>query len=239
MILKVKHSKNFTVIPNQIFTDLNDALAIGILAFMLSKPSDWEVNKTFCYKHFKQGRTSIDNAFKSLQAAGYVYKTLEHKESGKFSGWVWVVSDVPQRNTENRQPLNRQSENRPSENVQQLSTVIPNTIEINKDNSNTKASAFDFDLLLEFINKYTGRKFKVINSSVRKSFNRRLKEGYTKDLIQSAIINASKSEYHIETKARYLTPEFFSRANTIDKYGTEVNEQAKKPKENKPYIAAG
>jgi len=74
----------------------------------------------------------------------------------------------------------------------------------------------DFKVLLEFIIETTGKKFRVINDATKKSFNARLKDGYTKTDIKNAIINACKDEYHKENGFKYLKPEYFSRANTLD-----------------------
>jgi len=72
--------------------------------------------------------------------------------------------------------------------------------------------------LLLFINKKTNRSFKVINKSVKKSYLARLKEGYSKDDIRTAIENACNNQHHKENNYQYLTPEFFSRSSTLDKY---------------------
>lgn len=80
----------------------------------------------------------------------------------------------------------------------------------------------DFDKLLKTINKETGRHFQVINDKVKKSFRARIKSGYTKETILKSIRNAAKSEYHRGTNCQYLTPEFFSRADMLDKWGTDA-----------------
>jgi uncharacterized phage protein (TIGR02220 family) len=76
----------------------------------------------------------------------------------------------------------------------------------------------DFSEMLNFINKTLKKDYRVINDSVRKKFAARINDGYTKEDIVSSIINASKNDYHKDNNYQYLTPEFFSRANTIDKY---------------------
>ena len=76
----------------------------------------------------------------------------------------------------------------------------------------------NFEKLLETINKHTGREFKVINEAIRKKYRARLKEGYTKEDIFEAIQNAVREDLHVETGMKYLTPEFFSRADKIDLY---------------------
>lgn len=87
----------------------------------------------------------------------------------------------------------------------------------------------DFSSLLSFINNSTGRNFKVINKSVKSKFIARLKDGYTKQDIFTAITESVKTEYHKENNFQYLTPEFFSRASTLDKYSSTT----KQPKQSK------
>lgn len=86
----------------------------------------------------------------------------------------------------------------------------------------------DFEKLLSFINSKTGRDFKIINDATKKKYYARLKEGYTNTDIANAIINAVNSDYHKETNFTYLTPEFFSRAETLDKYSNVNKSEIKK-----------
>ena len=76
----------------------------------------------------------------------------------------------------------------------------------------------DFNKLLLFINETTGRKFKTINKNIQGKYLARLKDGYTNKDIQTAILNSVKATNHIETKNKYLTPEFYSRAEKLDMY---------------------
>lgn len=84
--------------------------------------------------------------------------------------------------------------------------------------TSAKADGIDFKQLLSFINKTLNKNFRTINSSLQAKYKARLKDGYTKEDIQKAIIGASKSSYHLETNYRHLRPEFFSRADKIDMY---------------------
>ena len=90
-------------------------------------------------------------------------------------------------------------------------------------------SDIDFDALVKGINDKTKRKFHSINKSPQNKYLARLKEGYTKKHISIAIKNAVKEEYHIKTNYKYLTPEFFSRSTTLDKYAdvTQIKEPVK------------
>ena len=99
-------------------------------------------------------------------------------------------------------------------------------------------NTINFDKLLSFINSKTGRNFKVINESTKKKYKARLKEGYTKDDILNAIINAVNSDYHKENGFKYLTPEFFSRADKLNMYSS-INNKPKEKSVNKIVIPKG
>lgn len=89
----------------------------------------------------------------------------------------------------------------------------------NEESNMNKSIEINFNMLLGFLNKETGRQFRTINKSVQSKFKARLKDGYQKEDILNAIKNASKTQYHKDNGCQYLTPEFFSRASTLDKYG--------------------
>ena len=84
--------------------------------------------------------------------------------------------------------------------------------------------SIDFDELLKFINSSFGRSFKTINPKVRKSYNARLKETYTKEDFVNCITNLKNHGYHKENNYQYCTPEFISRSETLEKYSNVTNE---------------
>lgn len=73
------------------------------------------------------------------------------------------------------------------------------------------------ELLLLF-NSTTKKKCKVVSDKAKKQFKARLKEGFTKVDIKNAIVNATNDAYHIETELKYVTLEFISRADKLDKF---------------------
>jgi len=112
-------------------------------------------------------------------------------------------------------------------------TIKDNNTSINNIDNNIivgfdKTNAIDFDALLVFFNKTTGKNLRLINPKTKAQFNARLKEGYTKEDIFKAIINCSRDPYHIENP-KYLTPEFISRADKIEKYANATTRQSKLP----------
>jgi uncharacterized phage protein (TIGR02220 family) len=85
--------------------------------------------------------------------------------------------------------------------------------------------------LVEQFNSITGKGTKVVPEKAKTQIKARLKDGYTKDDIVTAIHNCYKDQYHIETGHKYLTLEFISRADKMDKYST-INPNFK-PKEQR------
>lgn len=77
----------------------------------------------------------------------------------------------------------------------------------------------DFTNLLNFIIEKTGRNYRTINKNIQQKYKARLRDGYKKEDIFNAIINASNVQTHKDNGGQYLTPEFFSRSSTLDKYG--------------------
>ena len=85
------------------------------------------------------------------------------------------------------------------------------------DNINSNLSV-NWDGLIEQFNEETKKQTKVIPEKAKRQIIARLKEGYSKDDILKAIINCYNDPYHIETGHKYLTLEFISRADKLDKY---------------------
>lgn len=106
--------------------------------------------------------------------------------------------------------------------VQQTSThstvnVNVNGNVINKDiYTNVDTLAIDFQKFIDWFNFFTKRNFKV-TQKVKTALKSRLKD-YSKSDILTAIENAHKDDYHIETNFKYLTPEFILRPDKIEKF---------------------
>jgi uncharacterized phage protein (TIGR02220 family) len=80
---------------------------------------------------------------------------------------------------------------------------------------------------ITFLNETFNRKYKGADK-IETSFKARINEGRTLEDFKTAIITASKEKYHIESDFKYLTPEFFTRAEKLDKFTSKVD----KPKTN-------
>jgi len=110
-----------------------------------------------------------------------------------------------------------------STNVNSVATV--STVSVN-DNDNVNDIKVNNDLtvnwdgLLNQFNLITGKKAKVIDDKVKKQVIARLKSGYTKNDLVTAITNCSNDPYHIENP-KYLTLEFISRPDKMATYSQD------------------
>ena len=81
--------------------------------------------------------------------------------------------------------------------------------------------SIDHDALLKAFNDLTGKKIKIVSDKAKRQLKARLKDGYSKSDIWNAIENCFKDKYHQENP-RFLTLEFISRADKMEKYSNDV-----------------
>jgi uncharacterized phage protein (TIGR02220 family) len=90
------------------------------------------------------------------------------------------------------------------------------------DNDNVNVNVNDTDIdsskLLSVYNSILGKTARVVNTKTKTQIKDRLKEGYTKEDIVNAIRNASKDPHHIEFNYKYLTLEFITRPDKLDRF---------------------
>lgn len=109
---------------------------------------------------------------------------------------------------------------------QNLTSVEQNATKENKVKENKvkeNKEVIDFGGLLNFFNKTFGKQNRIINESVKVKYRSRIKEGYTTENIRQSIITAFKDSFHKDNGYKYCTLEYFSRSNTLDKYGFQQN----------------
>jgi uncharacterized phage protein (TIGR02220 family) len=151
----------------------------------------------------------------------------------KFEGVKAKRSEAGKRSAELRalkSDENNTTNSTSVESVQQTSTnpTVNDTVNDN-DNDNVNDTVINiiepinWPELLLFFNSTTNKKCKVITKKTKEQFKARLKEGFTKADIKNAIINASKEPYHVETDLKYITLEFISRADKLDKFAQIEN----------------
>lgn len=68
--------------------------AKGILSYLMSKPSDWQIHVSDLAKHSTDGESAVRSALAELEVTGYLVRRREHGEDGQFQ-WICMVYETP------------------------------------------------------------------------------------------------------------------------------------------------
>ena len=94
-VIRVIKNKNYTTISNQLFKNKEISLkAKGLMAYLLSLPSDWNLSINGIVACSKEGRRAIGNTIKELISAGYIER-IQIRDKGKFIGYDYFVFEQP------------------------------------------------------------------------------------------------------------------------------------------------
>ena len=102
--LRNKLTKNYTIVPNSIFSDTNiTGKAKSIFCYLISKPDDWQFYVDEITKNFKESKGAIQSGLKELEKYGYLIRRRQFSSKGKISSMEWIMQ-LP--STENHQTEN-------------------------------------------------------------------------------------------------------------------------------------
>ena len=91
MIIRTKRSNNYTLVPNELINDDRlDWRDLGIVTYLLSKPSNWKVCVKQLAKERKAGRDAIYKMLDVLMASGYCERRQLHT-----GGTEYTIRDTP------------------------------------------------------------------------------------------------------------------------------------------------
>lgn len=91
-----EHLKDFTLIDNTCLkTETLSMQAMGLFAYLMSLPNDWEIYKSELVKHFSNGRDAVYKAFNELIDAGFITYTQNTDETGRFTGNTYYIHEKP------------------------------------------------------------------------------------------------------------------------------------------------
>ncbi len=95
MIIRRRHTANFTTIGNALFDDERlEADEVGVLGFLLSRPNDWEVRRPQLQRRFRVGRDSIKRILFNCIRYGWMTGCKTRLSNGTFHT-IYEVRDQP------------------------------------------------------------------------------------------------------------------------------------------------
>ena len=96
-IIRIKHQKGFTVIPNTTLRDPRLSLkGVGLLCWLLSQPDGWEIRPKALQTQLGIGRESLRDGLNNLEEAGYLTRLKSRDQNGRWR-WSSTISEVSQR----------------------------------------------------------------------------------------------------------------------------------------------
>lgn len=94
-IFRQKRTANFTVVPNEfLHSEKLSFKAKGLLSYLLSLPSDWEVHISHLATASKDGHDSVASGMSELMDTCYVWR--RPRCGAEPGGWEYFVFDAPQ-----------------------------------------------------------------------------------------------------------------------------------------------
>ncbi|PZU87334.1 MAG: hypothetical protein DI527_18835 [Chelatococcus sp.] len=95
MIIRRRRTRNFTIVENEVFNDERLSLdAMGLLAWLRSRPDDWCLSVDHLRTRFKVGRDTMHRLVRELVEAGWITRQRQRDEVTKaFTGMEYVVLD--------------------------------------------------------------------------------------------------------------------------------------------------
>lgn len=244
-----KDSTNPYVMLNKIFLS-NDNMsykAKGILAYLLSKPDNWQVKTFDLIKNSKDGEKSVYSGLKELKDHGYL-KRYPVYVNGKISHWESVVYEVPQLQNagikKEESLINKDyAENYNAENllvgnveienveVEKRQDLIKNDINDNDINNNYKTTTTTTEVKQTEVKPEPKEDIVVVKEKIEKVIKAKIKPQVVKDLLTH--VGIDRIEYYLEHWQRFKGTKksnvvgFFIKA-VVEEYDIPTEEQARK-----------
>ena len=134
VIKRVPDNIPYTVIGNHILqNDILSLTARGLLAYLISKPPDFQIRVDQLRDHFQEGRRRVTNALEELKESGFLKKQQIRNDKGQVKSWQWIISQEPQ-NPDVQMSTSSHLENEPEKPDVQMSTSSHVDNYINKRN---------------------------------------------------------------------------------------------------------
>jgi hypothetical protein len=103
-IVRAKHGADTPYFMHRRETAQDSRLSFearGVLAYLLSKPDDWTVDRDDLMREGGTGRDKMNKIIGELKKHGYLKRERLRDELGKWTGSAYIVYEDPDRTTEN------------------------------------------------------------------------------------------------------------------------------------------
>lgn len=111
MKFKIEETKGYSIIPNYYLQDKNISLkAKGLLSIFYSLPKNWDYTVKGLCKITNTGITSIRSILSELEIYGYLIRTQERSEKGKFEYSYYIYTKPKKINMYNSLSLRKLKE---------------------------------------------------------------------------------------------------------------------------------
>lgn len=95
MIIRRRHTANFTTIGNALLNDERLSLdELGLMAWLRSRPNDWEVRRPALMRRFKVGRDGLRRLMRNLLRYGWIAAEVTRLSDGRVHV-IYEVRDEP------------------------------------------------------------------------------------------------------------------------------------------------
>lgn len=167
-----------------------------ITALCNSKGYCWATNDYFA-ELYDVSKTSVSKWISALIEKKHITSQIMYKEGTKeiLHRYLSIV----------KYPIEEKFNTPIEEKFIDNTTILNNTENIN---------SFSYEDFVFLTNTILKRKYKGCTKS-RRQFQARIKQGYTMEDFQAAILSAMKKKQHIESNFEYLTPELITREDRL------------------------
>jgi uncharacterized phage protein (TIGR02220 family) len=229
----------YAIIPASVRYDKNlkasEKLLYGEITALAQKDGYCYASNSYFAKLYDVSTNSVSSWISALVRFGYIKSVIVYKEGSKeilYRALRLLGSPIQENLEDNNTSNNNTSNNNTSiiRNVASLDLPSHSELPLNipkKKEENKKEESVNWEKLIEQFNSVTGKKTKVISEKAKKQILGLLRAGYSKEDFLKAIQNCHKDPYHVETNHKYLTLEFISRPDKMERFHFVKPEQRK------------
>ena len=93
-IMRISKRENYSIISNSLLTDKRLSWAArGLMAYLMTKPNNWEVRQSDLIAQSPAGRVVIERCIKELKELGYIHQDRVRDSDGRYKTITFVYEE--------------------------------------------------------------------------------------------------------------------------------------------------